>query len=204
VSLPTPYYDEDGITIFNADCREILPHVKADVVVTDPPYGTGYAANPIVGKGKSKSNHSAQSWDNGQVEWLPNYVSGIPSVVWGGNYYRLPPSRCWLVWYKRDAPPSMANAEMAWTSFAANTRVFDWTIAATNGERCGHPTQKPEALMSWTISLCPPGTILDPFMGSGTTLVAAKRLGRRAIGIEIEKSYCDLAVRRLAQKELAL
>lgn len=199
-----PYYEHAGITIYHGDCREILPTLpKADAVITDPPYGAGYAANPIVGKGRTQSNHQAQVWDNRPFPEIDLIIAAAPRVaIWGGNYYALPPSRGWLVWYKPDSPPSMADCELAWTNVDKNAAHFAWSIAATNGERIGHPTQKPEALIRWTAQQIAPNaqTILDPFMGSGTTLVAAKNLGRKAIGIEIEERYCEIAAKRLAQE----
>jgi site-specific DNA-methyltransferase (adenine-specific) len=174
-----------------------------DSLITDPPYGCGYAANPIVGKGKSESNHAAQLWDFEafrEIEMILRF--GKTQVIWGGNYYALPPRRRWLCWYKPDAPPSMAHCELAWTNLDGNTRLITHSIAATNGERVGHPTQKPEAVMRWTIQQTAPDakSILDPFCGSGTTLKAAKDLGMRAIGIEIEERYCELAAKRLSQE----
>lgn len=166
--------------------------------------GLAMRQNPIVGKGKTASNHESQSWDGQPVDWLTSlFVSSQKQIVWGGNYYALPPSRGWLVWYKRDAPPSLADAELAWTSIDMNTQLFDWPIAASNSERVGHPTQKPVALMRWAIRCAGEcGSILDPFMGSGTTLRAAKDLGRKAIGIEIEERYCEIAANRLRQEVL--
>jgi site-specific DNA-methyltransferase (adenine-specific)/modification methylase len=181
------------------DCREVMPGLgRVDAVVTDPPYGIGYAANPIVGKGKEKSNHARKEWDE---KAPPAEMFGhLPSIVWGGNHIGLPASRCWLVWLKRDAPPSMASCELAWTNFDANARVFDWTIAATNAERAGHPTQKPVALMEWCLGFLPDAqTILDPFMGSGTTIVACQKLGRAGIGIELDPDYFDSACRRVEE-----
>jgi site-specific DNA-methyltransferase (adenine-specific) len=129
-------------------------------------------------------------------------------IVWGGNYYALPPARCWFVWFKRDAVQTCADAELAWTNFDAPTRGFDRTIARTNGERNGHPTLKPLDLFRWSLSqaatICHFDTILDPFMGSGTTLRAAKDLGRHSIGIELEELYCEIAAHRLAQECLPL
>ena len=201
-----PYYQDDYCTIYHGDCREILPTLpKVDLVLTDPPYGSGYAAHPVVGKGKKKSNHAPQKWDNAisDLSIIPNISEQF--IIWGGNYYQLPPSRCWLVWIKRDAPPSLSGCELAWTNINANAKFFDWPIAATNAERIGHPTQKPIALMKWCLSFAPDAqTILDPFMGSGTTLRAAKDLRRKCIGIEIEEKYCEIAVKRLRQEVLAL
>ena len=94
-----------------------------------------------------------------------------------------------------------ADAELAWTSKDMNTRLIDCTISATNAERVGHPTQKPLAVMTWCLSA---QTILDPFLGSGTTLRASKDLGRKAIGIEIEERYCEIAAKRLSQEVFTL
>src|SRR5262249_7436505 len=111
----------------------------------------------------------------------------------------LPPSRGWLVWYKRDAVPSAAKAELAWTNFDMNTEVIDHPIAATNAERCGHPTQKPLRVMKWCVNFISGKTIFDPFMGSGTTGVAAVQSGKNFTGIEIEPKYFDIACRRIAE-----
>lgn len=122
------------------------------------------------------------------------------TIIWGGNYYPLPPSRGWLAWCKPDSVATMGSIELAWTSKDMPAKHLIYSIAATNKERNGHPTQKPLAVMKWCISFVPEArTILDPFAGSGTTLVAAKDLGRNAIGIEINESYCEIAVKRLAQ-----
>jgi len=196
----TPYYDHAGITIYHGDCRDVLPYLpKVDLVLTDPPYG-------IFACGGKWGKKNKLLWDK---ELVPNMAqvlqAGKSQVIWGGNYYCLPPSRGWLVWYKRDSVPSAADCELAWTSLDMNTRLIDQTIAATNSERAGHPTQKPLAVMKWCAGFFPDAqTILDPFMGSGTTLVAAKQLGRRAIGIEISEEYCAIAVQRLSQEMLPL
>lgn len=190
------YYEHAGITIYHGDCREILPNLKADLVCTDPPYG-------ILDYGGKWGRKSELLWDAEPADNFPQILEAAPiQVIWGGNYFPLLPSRGWLVWYKRDSVPSAADAELAWTNLDQNTRLIDWPIAATNAERVGHPTQKPLAVMRWSILQCAPAaeSILDPFMGSGTTLVAAKALGRKAIGIEIEERYCELSAKRLSQE----
>ena len=127
-------------------------------------------------------------------------ICGV-SIIWGGNYFELPVSQGWLVWDKGQRDFTLADAELAWTSRDKATRVFSFSRAAALAEGLRvHPTQKPLALMKWCIGLVPEAkTVLDPFMGSGTTLVAAKLLGLRAVGIEINEQYCEAAVQRLRQ-----
>ena len=182
------------------DCRDLLPTLgRVDCVLTDPPYGIGYAANPIVGKGKRQSNHERKEWDEAPVDLSILATLGVPLIIWGGNYYPLPPSRGWLSWFKPDAPPSLSHFELAWTNIDRTAKQFSWSIAATNAERAGHPTQKPVALMRWCLGFVPDATtILDPFMGSGTTGVAAVQLGRRFIGVELDEQYFEIACRRIA------
>jgi len=197
-----PYYEEAGITIYHGDCREVLPGLTADVVVTDPPYGIGFAGQPT--KWQRLAGAAPESWDDSRPDLAQALAAAPVACVWGGNYFALPPSRGWLIWTKPDAPPSMGSVEMAWTNLDRNARHINHSIGATNAERVGHPTQKPLRVMLWCLSLMPPGTVLDPFMGSGTTLRAAKDLGRRAIGIEIEERYCEIAAQRLSQEVLPL
>jgi DNA modification methylase len=215
MSLPKPYYEENGITIYNADCREVLPHLeKVDLVLTDPPYGlkwsgTGFDKQPLL-------NHKeAAAWDNRPSGELLKLAisSGKDSVVWGGNYFAndLGTFVSPLIWDKMTGNNPFADGELAWTSFRSGTlRIFkhQWCGAfkdSERGEKSIHPTQKPVALMQWCINIAPKAqTILDPFMGSGTTLVAAKQLGRKAIGIELEEKYCEIAVKRLQQEYLPL
>lgn len=186
------------------DCREVLPSLpKFDLILTDPPYGISYANNPIVGKGKKASNHEAKTWDN---ETPASWVFGLMQekgkrlIVWGGNYYDLPPSRGWLSWFKPDTPPSMGHFELAWTSIDMLSRQFERSIGATNAERVGHPTQKPVILMEWCLSFTPETqTVCDPYMGSGTTGVACARMGLHFTGIEFERKYFDISCRRIEQ-----
>ena len=196
--LPKPYYDEGGIQIFHGDCREILPHLpKVDLVLTDPPYGIGFAGQPT--KWQRRAGAKPERWDDEAPDLALVIDAGEAACIWGGNYFSLPPRRGWMIWVKPDSPPSMGSVEMAWTSIDAVASHIVCSISQTNRERVGHPTQKPLKVMSWCMARLPGETILDPFMGSGTTLVAAKNLGRKAIGIEIEEKYCEIAVDRLRQ-----
>jgi len=191
--------------LHHADCNDVLP-IKADAVVTDPPYGigkTGFQNHHTAGQ--RNRNMDAFGWDNETAD-----VSGLLSlapivVIWGGNYYQLPASRGWLVWHKPDAVPSMSNAELAWTNQDRNTRLISWSIAATNSERTGHPTQKPVRVMAWTLEEMnvPMGaTVIDPYMGSGSTGVACIRLGINFIGIEKDPHYFQTAHDRI-QREIS-
>lgn len=201
-----PYYDHAGITIYHGDCREVLPAVTVcsrAVMVTDPPYGINFAGQPT--KWQRRAGQKAEAWDAAPFDDIGLVLRAAPTIcIWGGNYYALPPSRGWLVWIKPDAPPSMSSLELAWTNLDRNSRHIVHSISAANAERVGHPTQKPRGVMTWCLSQLPTGSVLDPFMGSGTTLVAAKELGRKAIGIEIEERYCEIAARRLSQEVLPL
>ena len=187
-------------TLILGDCRELVPGLgRFAAVITDPPYGIGFAGQPT--KWQRRAGQAAESWDDQTVADLdPIRAVGDVQVIWGGNYYPLPPSRGWLAWYKPDAPPSMGNVEFAWTNRDRNSRLVTWSISATNAERVGHPTQKPLEVMRWTIEQVErPAGILDPFMGSGTTGVAAVQMGRRFVGIEIEPKYFDIACRRIEE-----
>jgi len=208
-----PYYEEPGIQIFLGDCREILPQLpKVDLVLTDPPYGIGDKWQGGFGEkhgwGKAhKDKEARNAWDRSP----PTAATireirdkGRMVIIWGGNYFDLPQSRCWLVWNKPERGFTLAEAELAWTNADNVIRVFDCNRSDTGRI---HPTQKPLELMKWCLSLswsknCL--TVIDPFMGSGTTLRAAKDLGRKAIGIEIEERYVEIAIRRLQQEVLPL
>jgi len=202
-----PYYKDDYVTIYHGDCRQVLPFLgKFDLLLTDPPYGAGYASNPIVGKGKKASNHAKQAWDCEAVEeWVMFLARRLcrVQIVWGGNYYDMPASRCWLSWHKPDSPPSMASVEYAWTNMDRNAKHISHSIAATNSERVGHPTQKPLKVMAWALSqVGEVKTVLDPWMGSGTTLRACKDAGISCVGIEREERYCEIAAKRMHQEVL--
>lgn len=211
----TPYYEADGIAIYCGDCAEIAPTLgRFDLLCTDPPYGIGEAGNDNASRSKL-----AKSRDYGSATWddAPPSEALLADIrsrsqwqcIFGGNYFALPPSSCWLIWDKENGANDFADAELAWTNYERAVRIkrHQWHgMLRVGKEPRFHPTQKPLAVMSWAISLCPerPTSILDPFMGSGTTLVAAKNLGIRAVGIEREVKYCEIAVRRLAQQTLTL
>lgn len=205
MSLPKPYYDKDGITIYCADCREVLPFIgEFDLCLTDPPYGidgTWKGGGQSWGKFRKDGVSDCESWDirdTAAVHSLLSYADD--AVIWGGNYFSLPPTASWLVWDKIVRNFSSGHMELAWTTGKFPLRAFNFSHGELASEGKSHPTQKPLKLITWCLSFFPNAqSILDPFMGSGTTLVAAKQLGRRAVGIEIEEKYCEIAVQRLAQ-----
>jgi DNA modification methylase len=185
------------------DCRDILPTLgKVDAVVTDPPYGIGFAAQPT--RYQRANGMARRAWDDTRPqEIVDDLVARFPAVVlWGGNYFALPPSRGWLAWSKTGNAPSMADLEMAWTSLDMNARSFEKSVKSASLEKnlqnAAHPSQKPVALMEWSIGFVPGvGAILDPFMGSGTTGVACAQMDRPFVGIEVDPGYYDIACRRI-------
>lgn len=212
------YYEEAGIVIYHGDCRDVLAFDSAmrtgsatyDLLLTDPPYGIAACNRSDGGVGSIVSGskfYGRQAWDHDTADDAVAIARALCrlQIIFGGNYYDLPPASCWLIWDKLQRDFSFADAEIAWTNLKKAVRVFGYGRGALVAEGKVHPTQKPEALMAWCISQAgTPQTILDPFMGSGTTLVAAKRLGRKAIGIELEEKYCEIAAKRLAQGALDL
>jgi len=208
------------VTIGNArlicgDCLEVLPTLpKVDAVITDPPYGIGESSKKVANRQrKGNSTAMADQRDYGAFDWdqSPPDASLIQAIrdkgeyqaFFGGNYFGLPATSCWLVWDKLNGDNDFADCELAWTNWPKAVRRLQWRwngmIRQGNEERY-HPTQKPLEVMKWVIELCPKaGTILDPFMGSGTTGVAAIQLGRSFIGIEREPKYFDIACKRIEQ-----
>ena len=194
-------------TLYLGNCLDVLPRLpKIDAVVTDPPYGIGFAGQPT--KWQRRAGKEAQAWDDQPVSSLePIMALADTCIIWGGNYYTLPPCRGVLSWFKPDAPPSMGHFELAWTTLDRTAQQISHSIGATNAERVGHPTQKPLRVMEWSLSFIPKArVILDPFMGSGTTGVACANMGREFIGIEIDPVYFELACSRIkaAQDQLRL
>lgn len=208
----TPYYSDDSCVIYHGDCREVQVTAQIGALITDPSYGIGWSP---------RVNNTDSAWRDSERADLTGWLSDVPKVcIWGGNYYtdQLPPSEAWLVWMKRpavgfdDDRRTYSVLEMAWTNYGgkprAMTHVWDGGKrqgAAINRTFC-HPAQKPLEIMRWSIleAGALDGCVLDPFMGSGTTLEAAKQLGLKAIGIELEEKYCEIAAKRLAQGALDL
>ncbi len=189
--------------LFNADCLAVLPTLgKVDAVVTDPPYGIGEHGGRFRGrKGQNIRVLPNMGWDKHRPDAaafdLMLQHSG-EQIIWGGNYFAdlLPPSKGWLYWQKLMGG-DFADGELAWTSLDRALREF---TKCPKGQGSEHPTQKPVALLEWCLGFLPDArTILDPFMGSGTTGVACAKLGRKFIGIEIEPRYFDIACRRIEE-----
>lgn len=206
-----PYYSDDAVTIYHGDCYDLLSQLDFQAIVSDPPYGVSHDTN--YGRFGTKSNRDWNAPIAGDSEpFDPAPFIAHPCVLFGANYFsdRLPGGR-WIVWDKRDGvtPMLMADAEMAWHNLPGRAvQLFQWTWNGfqRKGERgtAYHPTQKPVAVMRWILEtyVDPEAVVLDPFMGSGTTLRAAKDAGRRAIGIECEERYCEVAAKRLSQEVL--
>ena len=219
-----PYYQDDAVTIYHGDCRDILPHLpKVDLVLTDPPYGIGLDHhNAERGRGYRPytPTHPARSFSpvfGDNEHFNPSLWITQDAILWGANHYasRLPDSHCWLVWdrkVEKAAASDITDCELAWTKGLSykTVRMFRHMWAGYQrdsevGQTHLHPTQKPVALMKWCLLFFPAAaTILDPFMGSGTTLRAAKDLGRKAIGIEIKEEYCEIAAKRMSQSVMEL
>ena len=187
-------------TLYLGDCREILPTLSGvDAVVTDPPYGIGITRSNRLAVSRGLGG---KKWDDepADMSWL--VPMGVPAIVWGGNYFDLPPTRAPLVWDKNNAGRDFADFEMAWSNLDMVARRIVFRPMNMDGGK-EHPTQKPVQVMKWCINFLPDAvTILDPFMGSGTTGVACVKLGRKFIGIEIDPTYFEIAVKRIGAAQL--
>lgn len=214
-----PYYQDESVTLYHGDCADLIGPILCDVglfdaVVTDPPYGIDHGN----GGGSSakhgwESRRSASEWDRARPS--PDLIracllAGTHRVLWGGNYFldsiTWSHRNKWLIWDKGQTDFSLADCEMAWCSWDGAIRRILYSRGAALKDGKQHPTQKPEAVMAWTLQQLPAGvrTVLDPFAGSGTTLVEAKRVGIKSVGIERHEAYCEIAARRLAQGALPL
>jgi site-specific DNA-methyltransferase (adenine-specific) len=204
-----PYYDHAGITIFHGDCREILPGLKADVVVTDPPYGIDYEVNWNRAVDRPRSIIGDES-TLARDEML-SAIGDMPALVFGSWKATRPQAASLVLVWEKLGSSGMGDLGAPWRQNTEEIYVIGrgWKQIAGRESAvlrfnalCGeqdHPHEKPEVLLRHLLLRAPDGVVLDPFMGSGTTLRAAKDLGRKAIGIEIEERYCEIAAKRLAQ-----
>jgi len=220
-----PYYSADGVTLYCGDWRELLPEVACDVVVTDPPYGTGGWRRATSGQGADcRGTLEHEAWDDGALDWLGVCQSAIAVLTFwppAKTYALLAAASMWpkhraLYMRKRDPKP-MVCGRTAWSIepiwclsrdgfvLSGGTDCLDVSTPrlGRDVDGTGHPYQKPIEVMTWLIAKLPPHvSILDPFAGTGTTLLAAKQLGRRVVGIELSEQWCGVGVERLAQREL--
>lgn len=222
--MSTPYYEDEWVTLYHGDCLALDAWLEADVLVTDPPYGTGYRSGwSSVSDSRTKNKPSVEgivgdddtaARDSALAAW-----GDRPALVFGT--WRVPrPSgtRHRLIWHKRNTNPGMRAGGSPW--YSADEEIYvlgagfagphsqtviptDEYRASAQGQaaKIGHPTPKPIRLLEHLIERTV-GVIADPFAGSGSTLVAAKQLGRRCIGVELEERYCEIAADRLAQDTL--
>ena len=230
--LMKPYYQDESVTIYNADCRDVLPTLDTvDLVLTDPPYGIAENSgrrlhaykDPEKSKGRIGWSNKAEvtdygdtRWDNDPLDihtWSLMQSLSENQVVWVANHLVevLGKPKQTLVWDKKCKngwEDTFSDFEVGYSSKVAPARMYRhlWMGAFRDGRDNNrvHPTQKPVELMVWCAEFFPDAqTILDPFMGSGTTLRAAKDLNRKAIGIEIEERYCEIAAKRMSQMAMA-
>ena len=219
--LPEPYWQDDLVTIYLGDSRDLLPMLDADVMVTDPPYGISHVK---MGTNKGKVFTTAgASIANDRDTTARDHVLAAwgerPALVFGSPLIAPPAgARQVLVWHKDEGGAGIIGNVRGWrrdweavfvTGPWPISRASDSSVLAYGGNRfesaaTGHAHTKPVGLMRDLIGKCPPGTIIDPFMGSGSTLRAAKDLGRKCIGIEVDEKWCEVAVARMGQGVLAL
>lgn len=227
------YYQDEYVTLYHGDCREVTAWLEADVLVTDPPYGISYRQGRTTGRSaEARRLNQARLREQGLLR-LDNdgdtAVRDAALAMWGpekpglvfGSWRKPRPVNTVqrLVWIKDDSPFATGLTQMPWISGDEEIYVIGDSLTRFVGKprkgyyithesraaevsRIGHPTPKPVGLMESLLQKCPPGLIADPFAGSGSTLIAAKRLGRRAIGVEVEERYCEIIAKRLAQDVL--
>ena len=209
-----PYYEHNGITIYHGDCREIMPHLgKVDAVVTDPPYGMAWDGKVTPGRngtGGQFTRFQGVTIADDDTDFDPSFLLGFNKVVlWGFQHFPQHLERgtalVWVKKYPNAFGTFLSDADLAWMKGGHGVYCSPTINPASFQHEREHPTQKPVGLMCWCIDKAKVQeheTILDPFMGSGTTLVAAKQLQRKAIGIELEEKYCEIAAKRLSQEVL--
>jgi hypothetical protein len=216
----SPYYADDRVTLYHGDCREIAEWLAADVLVTDPPYGIGWRIGNNRRSGSrahggiandedtSVRDHILTAWGTQRPGVVfGSFDAGQPSGVKQTLVYRKPADAGLVgsvTGFRRDVEPIYVIG-----SWPARTARWSAVITASGGScnaimRTGHPHTKPLDVMEQLIDACPSGMVADPFAGSGSTLIAARNLGRKAIGVELEERYCEIIARRLAQDVLPL
>ena len=207
-----PYYKEGAIEIYCGKTEEVAPSLgrRFGVNLTDPPYGIGSWSTTGGNSITEAEAKEINQWDTAPTPETFSMLLKLAkySIIWGGNYFDLGRCRAPLIWDKGQRGMHFADGEMAWTNFDFGTlRIFNLHVAAagTKGQRY-HPTQKPVGLMKWCLQFVKQESlelgILDAYMGSGTTLVAAKEMGLPAVGIEGNPRHCDQAIDRLRQASL--
>lgn len=204
-----PYYQDELVTLYHGDCRAIRGWTQADVLVTDPPYGMNYIS------GRRPQSAIAGDGDLGIRDAALEMWGDKPAIVFGTWKQPRPTNtRQLIVWDKRGGAGFSGDLKMPWVDITEEIYVMGsgWvggrvpaiysipTLPSQSAERPDHPTPKPVGLMESLIEKCPPGLIADPFAGSGSTLIAARNLGRKVIGVELEEKYCELIVKRLSQQ----
>lgn len=204
-------------TLYLADCMDVMEGLgKVDAIVTDPPYGIGIDGQKesIKGKKSDRKGYDFKGWDNctpDKIVFDKIQEISINQIIWGGNYFQDKidkVGRMWLLWDKGQHGLTMSDGELAYTNMDKPLRVFVKNRCELKKDGTQHPTQKPISLMKWCISHLPEETqtILDPFMGSGTTGVAAVEMDKEFIGIELDPDYFKIACERidLAQRQCKL
>lgn len=211
-----PYYQDDAVTLYHGDCREIADWLAADVLVTDPPYGIAWTR----GRYNGAEQHAGIAHDT------TTGTRDAALVAWGcrpaavfGDFALAPSGTVQTLIWRKPSDAGIFGSRVGWRRDAeAVYLVGDWplgvaarsSVIVSNAamsaytKRTGHPHTKPVDVMEQLIGACPPGVIADPFAGSGSTLVAARNLGRRAVGVEIDEKYCETTARRLAQDVLPI
>lgn len=186
-----------GQRLILCDCRAVMSTLgRFDAVVTDPPYGIGITKSNRLAVSRGLGG---KSWDDEPADMTALLALGCQMIVWGGNYFDLPPCRGPLVWDKNNAGRDFADFEMAWTNLDMVARRIIYRPMNMDGGKL-HPTQKPIAVMEWCLGFLPDAqTVLDPFCGSGSTLVACQRMGRHGTGIERDPDYFEVMCRRVEE-----
>jgi hypothetical protein len=193
----------------------LLNGYKADLLLTDPPYGIGYAGSMQLGQEKHGWKQYEGGWDESKPEsGVLQYLCQITDnqIIWGGNYFTddLTPTMGWLIWDKGQRGFSLADGEMAWTSFNNALRIKSYARALANREERNHPTQKPIEIISWCIeyadrhSKSNPKLILDVYLGSGSTMVTCHQLKRKCYGMELDPKYCQVIIDRMLKLDPSL